>query len=84
MVEEFLSNNKSGQDAGDGSDFIGRNRGDREPVRMTVSGSKRGLTYIIHQLYSLGFAQVHEWSKPQRHPQTGELFCVLTKHLPPQ
>lgn len=81
MSEEFLSNDESGRDVGNG-DLVGGSRGDREPVRITVSGSKRGMTSIIHQLYSLGFAQIHEWSKPQHHPQTGALFCILTKYLP--
>ena len=78
MAEDFLPDNTSGQGAG--GDLA--SSGDREPVRLTVSGSHRGLTVIMQRLYSLGFAQMHEWSRPQRHPRTGVLFCILTKYLP--
>jgi len=81
MAEHFLPEDETGQTSGSGNRSSG-NRGDREPVRLTVSGSQRGITGIMQQLYSTGFAQMHEWSRPQRHPRTGIVFCILTKYLP--
>jgi hypothetical protein len=56
-------------------------RPDHEPVRIIVSGSRYGVTAIIHALYQLGFAQISEWSKFQNEPHSGRLMRVLTKHV---
>jgi hypothetical protein len=53
----------------------------REPVRLLSIGSRRGVTKIIHNLYSCGFAQVGEWSPllPGRTP--GEVMSILTRYI---
>ncbi len=79
MTQNFLPDSEAGQGTGSG-DPASSSR-DREPVRITVSGSSQGITAIIQRLYSIGFAQIHEWSKLQHHPQTDELFCILTKYV---
>lgn len=56
-------------------------RPSHEPVRIIVSGSRHGITAIIHALYQLGFAQISEWSKFQNEPHSGRLIRVLTKHV---
>lgn len=55
--------------------------GDREPVRILISGSRPGIRTIIHTLHRLGFAQAHEWSQPQLDPHTGRLMSILTKFI---
>ena len=54
---------------------------DHEPVRIIVSGSRHGVTGIIHALYQLGFAQVAEWSTFQNEPHSGRCMRVLTKYV---
>jgi hypothetical protein len=36
-----------------------------ESVKLTLTGSHRAISKIIHTLYSLGFSEVNDWSRPQ-------------------
>jgi hypothetical protein len=56
-------------------------QGDREPVLMLVIGSRRGINNVIHTQFRLGFAQIHEWSKPMVDPNSGRLMSILTKYV---
>jgi hypothetical protein len=54
---------------------------EREPVTIMVIGSRWAVRLIIHTLFSLGFAQVSEWSKLQVEPKTRKFMSVLTKYV---
>ena len=51
----------------------------RDPVTITVIGSKLGVELVIKILHRLGFAEARAWSKPQIDPRSGRSMCVLTK-----
>lgn len=53
----------------------------REPVTMTVVGSKPGVELVIKVLHRLGFAEARAWSKPQIDPRSGKSMRVLTKWI---
>ncbi|PZO33607.1 MAG: hypothetical protein DCF21_18915 [Leptolyngbya sp.] len=65
-------------------------RGQREPVKILVIGSKRSLSSIVVALHQLGFAEIFEWtdflSAPNAdHPlQFGpdEVMKALVKYIP--
>lgn len=78
-MEEFVSSfsqfsSDSGSTASNGS-----SQGDREPVLMLVIGSRRGINNVIHTQFRLGFAQIHEWSKPIIDPNSGRMMSIMTK-----
>jgi hypothetical protein len=54
---------------------------DREPIRVVIFGSRKGVTSYILTLYSLGFAQVHEWSPLLPSYNPGEFMSILTRYL---
>ena len=54
---------------------------DRETVRILVRGSSVGVQRVVHELYRVGFAEVHEWSKSQPTGQTNEVMRILTRYV---
>lgn len=54
----------------------------REPVRLLVIGSRRGVMNTIRTLYRLGFAAIDEWSPLLPGPNPGEVMSILTRFLP--
>ena len=53
----------------------------REPVRIILIGSARGIRLIIQILYRLGFAEPRAWSELQVMPQSDRLMSILTKWI---
>lgn len=53
----------------------------REPLRVLVIGSRRGVTSTIHTLHRLGFAEAGEWSPLMPAPTSGEVMSILTRYL---
>jgi hypothetical protein len=53
----------------------------REPLRVLVIGSRRGVTSTIQTLHRLGFAEVGEWSPLLPAPNSGEVMSILTRYL---
>jgi hypothetical protein len=53
----------------------------REPLRVLVIGSRRGVTSTIQTLYRLGFAEVGEWSPLLPAPNSGEVMSILTRYI---
>jgi hypothetical protein len=53
----------------------------REPIRVILIGSIPGINLVIAILHRLGFAEPRAWSKPQKHPTTGQPMRVLTKWI---
>ena len=78
MAEEFLSNIDSTPIPPTPSLIPPR---EREAVRVILIGSRRGIESLISTLYSLNFAEAHEWSAPQPEPNSGKLMSILTKYL---
>lgn len=56
---------------------------EREPLRVLLIGSRRGVTSTIQTLYRLGFAEVGEWSPLLPAPTPGEVMSILTRYLLP-
>lgn len=53
----------------------------REPLRVLIIGSRRGVTSTIQTLYRLGFAEVSEWSPLLPAPTSGEVMSILTRYI---
>jgi hypothetical protein len=52
-----------------------------EIVRILVIGSPWGVNSTIRTLYSLGFAQIREWSPLLPAPNSGDVISILTRRL---
>ena len=52
---------------------------EQEVVRITVVGSHAAVLETIHTLYRVGFAQVGDWSPPQRGAKPGQVISVLIR-----
>lgn len=57
---------------------------DREPVRLMIVGSRQGVVNIIHTLYAVRFAEIHEWSEPRLEPNSHRFMSVMTKYSSPR
>lgn len=57
------------------------NPADREPVRLIVVSTKRGVTSMIHTLHLRGVATADEWSPLQPEPMTGKWMSIVTKYV---
>ncbi|MGF1525166.1 MAG: hypothetical protein ACFBSF_22810 [Leptolyngbyaceae cyanobacterium] len=53
----------------------------REPIRIILIGSIRGIDLIIGILHTLHFAEPRAWSKPQIDPASGKPMRILTKWI---
>lgn len=52
---------------------------DRETVRIILVGSQQGIETVIYRLFTLRFAEIHEWSRLQPEPHSGKWMSVMTK-----
>lgn len=52
---------------------------DQERLRLVLFGSAEWIVQTIHQLHSLGFADVGDWS-PLLPAPDGERLSILTRH----
>jgi len=57
---------------------------EREPLRVLLIGSRKGVIGTIQTLYRLGFAEVSEWSPLLPAPNPGEVMSILTRYILPQ
>ena len=80
-MEEFVSSSSQFSADSGSTASRGSSQGDREPVLILVIGSRRGINNIIHTQFRLGFAQIHEWSKPMVDPNSGRLMSILNKYV---
>jgi hypothetical protein len=53
----------------------------REPVKILIIGSPKGVNNMIHTLYRLKFAEVREWSPLQPTANPGEVVSILIRQL---
>ncbi len=53
----------------------------REPLRILLIGSRKGITQIIQRLHILRFAEVGEWSPILPTGNPGELMSILIRHV---
>jgi hypothetical protein len=54
---------------------------EREPIRHLLTGSPKAVRITIHQLHSLGYAEVGAWSRMMPTANPGEVMSILTKYL---
>ncbi len=53
----------------------------REPVKILIIGSPKGVNNIIHTLYRLKFAEVSAWSPLQPTANPDEVMSILKRQL---
>lgn len=53
----------------------------RDPLKILIISSPKGVNNTIHTFYRLGYAQVSEWSKPQPTQNPGEVMSVLSRRI---
>lgn len=53
----------------------------RDPLKVLIISSPKGVNNTIHTFYRLGYAQVSEWSKPQPTQNPGEVMSVLSRRI---
>lgn len=53
----------------------------RDPVRILIIGTPRGIDAIRHSLHVKGFARIEEWSRLLPH-DSGRQCRILTRHVP--
>jgi hypothetical protein len=53
----------------------------RDPLKILIISSPKGVINTIHTFYRLGYAEVSEWSKPQPTQNPGEVMSVLSRRL---
>ena len=54
---------------------------DKEPVKLYIVSSLRGIASTTHNLHRRGFAEVNDWSKPQPTGLPGEYVTVLVRQV---
>jgi hypothetical protein len=54
---------------------------EREPLRILVIGSRKGVIGTIHTLHRLRFAEVGAWSPLLPGPNPGEVMSILTRYI---
>jgi hypothetical protein len=53
----------------------------RDPLKVLIISSPKGVNTTIHTFYRLGYAQVSEWSKPQPTQNPGEVMSILSRRI---
>ena len=53
----------------------------REPVKILIIGSPKGVNNIIHTLYRIKFAEVTAWSPLQPTANPDEVVSILKRQL---
>ncbi len=82
MAEDFLSSSSNDGDRPP-STPAPSSRPSREPVKLMLMGSHRGIAHIIHLLHQRNFAEAGDWSKPMpmKDGTPGEMMSITVKHL---
>lgn len=50
-------------------------------LRVIAIGSLTAVNYHVMQMYQLGYAQPHEWSRPLPITNSNEVMRILTKRI---
>jgi hypothetical protein len=50
-------------------------------LRVMAIGSLKAVNHHVMQMYQLGYAQPHEWSRPLPWSDSNEVMRILTKRL---
>jgi len=74
MSQEFVPDDNSSDRPNSDSEIS-----EQEVVLLTVVGSPSGVRETILTLYRLGFAQVGDWSPPQRAANPKQVMSVLIR-----
>ncbi len=74
MSQEFVPDDNSDDRPNDDSAVC-----EQEVVLLTVVGSPKGVRETILTLYRLGFAEVGDWSPPQRAANPKQVISVLIR-----
>ena len=53
----------------------------RDPLKILIISSPKGVNNTIHTFYRLGYAEVSEWSKPQPTKNPGEVMSILSRRI---
>lgn len=82
MTEDFVPDSSQTSDPGTPFPAIPPSDPHRDPLKILIISSPKGVTSTIHALYRLGYAQVSEWSKPQPTQTPGEVMSILRRRIP--
>ena len=61
-------------------EFVQPNDG-ADILRIIAVGSLKGVNQHVMQMYQLGYAQPHEWSRPLPTVNANEVMRILTKRI---
>jgi hypothetical protein len=75
MSQEFVPDDNSSDRPNDDSAAVC----EQEVVLLTLVGSPKGVRETILTLYRLGFAEVGDWSPPQRAANPKQVISVLIR-----
>jgi hypothetical protein len=79
MSQEFVPNNR--EKVPPAPSATPESTASREPVKISIIGSRRGVKSIIHTLYRLQFAEVTAWSPFQPTGKPGEFVSMLIRQI---
>ncbi|NET84744.1 MAG: hypothetical protein F6J94_23360 [Moorea sp. SIO1F2] len=80
-IENFLPNFEYNPNNPNFHELSGQAQPGREPIKHILIGSPKTVRVTIYNLYSRGYAQVHEWSTPQPTGNSGEVISILSRYL---
>ncbi|MEB3294452.1 MAG: hypothetical protein VKJ24_14950 [Synechococcales bacterium] len=62
---------------------LGDSQGDRRPMRLLLIGLPEDIRATIKNLHARGFAETHEWSRPNPWAATDPITQAQLLNLPP-
>ena len=81
MSQEFVQNPDHNPNNPNLSQRSSEARPGREEIKHILIGSAKAVRTTIYTLYSLGYANVDEWSIPQPTENPGEVISILIRYL---
>ncbi|GET36727.1 hypothetical protein [Microseira wollei] len=78
MAEEFLSDS-----TGSVRPFSDAFEPEREKVEFLIISSREGVMAEIRKFYTMGFAQVDEWSRLTPLPNSDRMMSILIRYRKP-
>ncbi|EGJ32785.1 MULTISPECIES: hypothetical protein [Moorena] len=79
--QDFIPNSDDNPNNPNPPESSGESRPGRKQIKHILIGSPKTVRMTIYSLYSLGYAQVDEWSTPQPTENPGEVISILIRYL---
>ena len=81
MTEDFIPDSSQTSDPETPLPATPPSEPKRDPLKVLIISSPKGVNSTIHTFYRLGYAEVSEWSKPQPTQNPGEVMSVLSRRI---